>query len=67
MDLYDPVKRLGIKNPVIFVRTGSGTAPPVDLTVNGTSFDAPVPYVLDRGPAENGDLVRTFGERQFYM
>lgn len=58
MEVYDRVAEEGLANAMVFLRTGSGTMPAGDLTRNGTRFDGPVLYVLDRGIDNDALLAR---------
>jgi len=66
MEVYARASELGPEKAVIFLRTGSGDAPPGDLTRNGVEFDGPILYVLDRGD-QNGILVDEFPDRRPYV
>jgi len=65
MDLYHLAEDKKLTNALIFLRTGSGTASPLDLTRNGTRFDGPILFVRDFGK-KNADLLREFPERSAY-
>ena len=58
MVLTDLVRARGLTGAVVFLRTGSGSMRAHDLTRNGTTFDAPVLFVLDRGDANRETLAR---------
>ena len=64
---YDLVERQGVRNAIVFLRTGSGTMEDEDLTRNGIHFNGPVLYVVDKGP-RNEDLRKRYPDRQaFYF
>lgn len=62
-DLVRLVAQKGLRDAVVFVRTGSGMAPISDLPRNGIDFDGPVLFVRDRGPA-NIELRRAYPRRE---
>jgi hypothetical protein len=65
-EVFETVKRLGLRRAIVFLRTGSGSMPPMDLTRNGISFDGDVLYVQDRG-ATNSRLLRRYPDRQAFV
>ena len=65
MELYDAVKRQGISGAVVFLKTGSGTMPPGDLTRNGIRFDGPVLYAHDRGALNDRVLEEHPGRKGY--
>jgi 4-amino-4-deoxy-L-arabinose transferase-like glycosyltransferase len=64
MALYRETR--GLANAVVFLRSGSGTMPPGDLTRNGVTFDGPVLYVWDRGE-DNSRLLADHPGRAAYV
>jgi hypothetical protein len=65
-ELYEAVRREGLRDAVVFLATGSGTAHEGDLTRNGFTFDAPVLYVRDHG-AGNRELLEAWPGRKAYV
>jgi hypothetical protein len=66
MEVYEAVKRAKISRAVVFLRTGSGTMPPGDLTRNGISFSEDVLYVHDRG-SDNRRLLEKHPDRKAFV
>ena len=58
MALTDLVRERQLTSAIVFLRTGSGSMRARDLTRNGTTFDGPVLYALDRGDANRETLAR---------
>ncbi|HEX5215130.1 MAG TPA: glycosyltransferase family 39 protein [Vicinamibacterales bacterium] len=58
MAVTDLVRERHLTGAIVFLRTGSGSMRARDLTRNGTTFDGPVLYVLDRGDANRETLAR---------
>ncbi len=56
---YELVRRAGVNDAIVFLRTGAGSMPPRDLIRNGFRFDGSVLYALDFGP-RNEVLRRAF-------
>jgi hypothetical protein len=63
--VYDLVRKEGLTQAIVFLKTGSGTMPAADLTRNGVRFDGSVLYVRDRG-RENVRLLAHFPGRKAY-
>jgi hypothetical protein len=62
---YDLVERQGIRNALVFLKSGTGTMGPLDLTRNGIHFDGPVLYVLDLGE-RNREILRRYPDRKAF-
>ena len=58
MALTELVRERQLAGAIVFLRTGSGSMRARDLTRNGTTFDGPVLYALDRGDANRETLAR---------
>jgi hypothetical protein len=65
MTLLDTVREQRLANAVVFLKTGSGSMPPGDLTRNGIHFDGPVLYVLDL-KEKNHLLMDALPHRTFF-
>jgi hypothetical protein len=63
---YDLVRERNLSQALVFIRTGVGSAPALDLTRNGLRFDGSVLYVLDRGD-RNGTLLAEHPDRKAYV
>jgi hypothetical protein len=59
------VREKGLSNAIVFLGSGSGNAPVLDLPRNGIDFDGPVLFVRDLG-ARNRQLIRHYPERKAY-
>lgn len=65
MTLFETVREQRLTNAVVFLKTGSGSMPPGDLTRNGIHFDGPVLYVLDL-KEKNRLIMDALPHRRFY-
>lgn len=65
-DLYLCVQEAQLENAIVFLGTGSGSAPVWDCTRNGLDFNGSVLYVRDFGP-RNSLLMRSLPDRKPYL
>lgn len=59
---YTLTAQAGLSSAIVLLTTGSGTMPREDLVRNGTHFDGPVLYALDRG-GDDERLLAAFPRR----
>lgn len=65
-DVFVQAENMGLRDAIVFARTGYGQWPVQDVPRNGIDFDAPVLFVRDRGD-HNGSLLALFPERRAYV
>ena len=68
-DPYRRVRDYGIKNAIVFIRTGTGTIlkmPAKDLIRNDLSYQNSVLYALDYGDMDL-KLMRFYPKRTYYL
>jgi hypothetical protein len=66
IEVYETAKREKLTRAVVFLRTGSGSMPPGDLTRNGISFTGDVLYVHDRG-VDNPRMIERHPNRRAFF
>jgi len=64
-DVFRMVEEARLSNALVFLKTGSGTAPAYDCSRNGTKFSGPVLFVRDMG-LDNAILRREYPDREAY-
>jgi hypothetical protein len=65
-ELFESVRRAGLRNAIVFLETGSGSGHPGDLARNGITFDGDVLYVRDFGVG-NRELLDLHPGRKAYV